>query len=122
MYLAKKLERYYVSCQKTEKKKKANTAPIILVPSSTNARIQEMGFTFILTPDQATKIACHRDTRPNAKLDYTKQIQMRFCLLDTTSEQEDQFPPSVCVKVNEKMCTLPVSFVTFIIFLSSMFN
>lgn len=31
----------------------------------------------------------------------------RFCPLDTTKEQGDEFPPSICVEVNGKMCPLP---------------
>jgi hypothetical protein len=34
---------------------------------------------------------------------------MRFCLLETSCEQDDCFPPGICVKVNGKMCPLPVS-------------
>jgi len=37
------------------------------------------------------------------------QVQMRFCLLETSCEQDDCFPPGICVKVNGKMCPLPVS-------------
>ena len=37
------------------------------------------------------------------------QVQMRFCLQETSCEQEDYFPPSVAVKVNGKLCPLPVS-------------
>ena len=35
---------------------------------------------------------------------------MRFCLLETSCEQEDNFPPNIAVKINDKMCPLPVSF------------
>lgn len=34
---------------------------------------------------------------------------MRFCLLETSCEQEDFFPPGINVKVNGKVCQLPVS-------------
>lgn len=37
------------------------------------------------------------------------QVQMRFCLQETSCEQEDCFPPSIAVKVNGKLCPLPVS-------------
>lgn len=40
---------------------------------------------------------------------YCPQAQLRFCLLETSCEQEDHFPPSVNVKINNKMCPLPVS-------------
>lgn len=33
----------------------------------------------------------------------------RFCLFETSCEQEDNFPSSLCVKVNGKICPLPVS-------------
>jgi hypothetical protein len=40
---------------------------------------------------------------------FVLQVQMRFCLLETSCEQDDCFPPGICVKVNGKMCPLPVS-------------
>ena len=54
--------------------------------------------------------AMNRDVRNPAKPEYLIQVQLRFCLLETTSEQEDCFPPNVQVKVNGKLCQLPVSF------------
>ena len=32
----------------------------------------------------------------------------RFCLLETSCEQDDNFPPNICVRVNGKMAQLPV--------------
>ena len=32
---------------------------------------------------------------------------MRFSLLETSCDQEDNFPSSICVKVNNKLCPLP---------------
>lgn len=80
--------------------------PSSLVPQS-NQRMQEGTFYFHLTPQQATDVASSRDIRPGVKCDYVKQVQMRFCLLETTCEQEDYFPPNVIVKVNNKLCPLP---------------
>ncbi|CAG9766345.1 unnamed protein product [Ceutorhynchus assimilis] len=80
--------------------------PSSLLPT-TNQRMQEQPFYFHLTPQQATDIAISRDTRPGVKCDYLKQVQLRFCLLETTCEQEDCFPPQVIVKVNNKLCPLP---------------
>ena len=34
----------------------------------------------------------------------------RFCLLETSCEQDDLFPHSAGLKVNGKLCQLPVSF------------
>lgn len=79
--------------------------PASLVPSGTG-RYQESAFSFSLTPQQANKIANSRDLRPG-KQDYNVQVQMRFCLLETSCEQEDNFPPNIAVKINDKMCPLP---------------
>ena len=49
-----------------------------------------------------------RDLRPQAKIEYTVQVQMRFCLIDLSKEQDDCFPNSICVRVNGKMAPLPV--------------
>lgn len=49
----------------------------------------------------------YRDIRNPQKPEYLIQVQIRFCLLETTSEQEDNFPPNVTVKVNGKLCQLP---------------
>ncbi|KAG5667878.1 hypothetical protein PVAND_015844 [Polypedilum vanderplanki] len=80
--------------------------PSTLMPAS-QARQQEGTYYFHLTPQQATDIAMNRDIRNPAKPEYLIQVQLRFCLLETTSEQEDCFPPNVQVKVNGKLCQLP---------------
>jgi len=72
-----------------------------------SSRFQEAHFQFQLTPQQATDIASNRDIRMGSKLDYLYQVQLRFCPLDSTAEQGDEFPPSICVQVNSKMCQLP---------------
>lgn len=90
-------------------------APSSLLPQS-NHRIQEGVFYFHLTPVQATEVAISRDIRHGTKCEYSVQVQMRFCQLETTCEQEDFFPPNVVVKVNNKLCPLPVSFKTFQLF------
>ncbi|KAJ0174000.1 hypothetical protein K1T71_010146 [Dendrolimus kikuchii] len=71
-------------------------------------RMQEGTYIFHLTPQQATEIASGKDiVGASNKLDFVIQAQLRFCLLETSCEQEDHFPPSVIVKVNNKMCPLP---------------
>jgi len=72
-----------------------------------SSRFQEAQFQFLLSPEQATNIASNRDIRMGSKLDYLYQIQLRFCQLDPSAEQGDEFPPSICVQVNGKMCPLP---------------
>lgn len=72
--------------------------PCSLQPSGT-ARFQEQKFSFYLSPSQAEEIAgsCYRDG--NGRAEYKKQLQLRFSLLETSCEQDDNFPSSVCVKV-----------------------
>ncbi|XP_029676555.1 E3 SUMO-protein ligase PIAS3 isoform X3 [Formica exsecta] len=80
--------------------------PSSLMPQG-SMRIQENTFLFHLTPQQATDIASARDCRAGSKMDYVVQVQMRFCLQETSCEQEDYFPPNIGVKVNGKVCPLP---------------
>ncbi|XP_022221627.2 E3 SUMO-protein ligase PIAS2 isoform X1 [Drosophila obscura] len=80
--------------------------PSTLVPRSTQ-RVQEVPFYFTLTPQQATEIASNRDIRNSSKVEHAIQVQLRFCLVETSCDQEDCFPPNVNVKVNNKLCQLP---------------
>ncbi|CAK9822377.1 E3 SUMO-protein ligase PIAS3 [Anthophora retusa] len=80
--------------------------PSSLMPQG-SMRLQENTFMFHLTPQQSTDVASSRDCRAGSKMDYMVQIQMRFCLQETSCEQEDCFPPSIAVKVNGKLCPLP---------------
>ncbi|XP_035699021.1 E3 SUMO-protein ligase PIAS2-like isoform X2 [Branchiostoma floridae] len=80
--------------------------PTSLVPRG-NSRFQETYFVFHLTPQQAAHINSSRDIRPGMKPEYNVQVQLRFCLLETSCEQEDHFPPSICVKINGKLSPLP---------------
>ncbi|XP_021340257.1 E3 SUMO-protein ligase PIAS2-like isoform X3 [Mizuhopecten yessoensis] len=80
--------------------------PTSLVPRGTS-KFQETHFNFHLTPQQAQDIAMSRDFRPGAKYEFITQIQLRFSLLETTCEQDDNFPPNICVRINGKMAPLP---------------
>ncbi|XP_034246203.1 E3 SUMO-protein ligase PIAS3 isoform X2 [Thrips palmi] len=80
--------------------------PSTLMPQG-NTRAQETNFVFHLTPFQATEIAMSKDVGPNSKNEFLVQAQMRFCLLETSCDQDDCFPPSILVKVNGKQCSLP---------------
>nr|KAF7427710.1 hypothetical protein H0235_007404 [Vespula pensylvanica] len=80
--------------------------PSSLMPQG-SVRVQENTFMFHLTPQQSTDIASSRDCRAGSKMDYMVQVQMRFCLQETSCEQEDYFPPNIVVKVNGKLCQLP---------------
>jgi len=80
--------------------------PSTLVAKGTG-RFQEAQYQFVLTVQQANDIASNRDIRTTTKVNYVYQVQLRFCPMDTTKEQTDEFPPSICVQVNGKMCPLP---------------
>ncbi|XP_060569919.1 E3 SUMO-protein ligase PIAS2-like isoform X3 [Ruditapes philippinarum] len=80
--------------------------PTSLAPKGPS-RYQETYFVFHLTPQQAQDIAMSRDVRATAKWEYTVQVQLRFCFLETSCEQDDNFPPSICVRVNGKVAQLP---------------
>ncbi|XP_076354598.1 E3 SUMO-protein ligase PIAS2-like isoform X3 [Tachypleus tridentatus] len=75
--------------------------PASLMPSKPG-RFQESVFFFHLTPQQAHDVAMSRGNK-----EYGVQVQLRFCLLETSCAQDDNFPPSICVKVNSKVCPLP---------------
>jgi len=79
--------------------------PCSLQPTG-SARFQEQKFSFILKPSEATAISSSQ-RKVDTRLEYRTQIQMRFSLLETSCEQDDNFPSSICVKVNGKLCPLP---------------
>ncbi|XP_028822715.1 E3 SUMO-protein ligase PIAS1-like isoform X2 [Denticeps clupeoides] len=74
--------------------------------SDSNQRFQETCFAFALTPQQVQQISGSMDIS-GTKCDFTVQVQLRFCLSETSCPQEDHFPSNLCVKVNGKPCSLP---------------
>jgi len=83
-----------------------------LVSTSTGGRVHDANFTFFLTLSQAAEIASSKQFNGNIgfnehKVQYTTQVQMRFCALETGTPQDDLFPPSVNVKVNGWAVPLP---------------
>ncbi|XP_069796709.1 E3 SUMO-protein ligase PIAS3-like isoform X2 [Narcine bancroftii] len=82
------------------------TKPTTLA-SNTGQRFEEAVVTFALTPQQVQQICSSRDLLLGAKGDHTVQVQLRFCLCETSCPQEDYFPPNLFVKVNGKLCPLP---------------
>lgn len=73
------------------------------LPTEGTDRFQETTFYFTLTPQQAQEVAMSR----SASGHYECQILLRFCLLDTSCEQEDYFPQNAAVKLNTKNVPLP---------------
>ncbi|XP_066568128.1 E3 SUMO-protein ligase PIAS2 isoform X3 [Amia ocellicauda] len=84
---------------------------VLIKPSSLGAsniqRFQEKYFIFALTPQQVREVCISRDFFPGGRRDYMVQIQLRFCLAETSCPQEDNFPNSLCIKVNGKVFQLP---------------
>ena len=78
--------------------------PCALQPSGT-ARFQDQKFSFYLSPSQASEIASSSYRDSNGRPEYKRQIQMRFSLLETSCEQDDNFPSSICVKVRTLLAT-----------------
>lgn len=75
--------------------------------SASSQRFEEAHFTFALTPQQVQQILSSRDAVLGARCDHAVQVQLRFCLCETSCPQEDHFPPNLFVKVNGKLCPLP---------------
>ncbi|KAJ8263069.1 hypothetical protein COCON_G00155260 [Conger conger] len=84
---------------------------VLIKPSSLAAssiqRFQEKYFIFALTPQQVREVCISRDFLPGGRRDYMVQIQLRFCLAETSCLQEDNYPNSLCIKVNGKLFPLP---------------
>ncbi|XP_036262035.1 E3 SUMO-protein ligase PIAS2-like isoform X2 [Molothrus ater] len=80
--------------------------PTSLVQSSIQ-RFQEKFFIFALTPQQVREICISRDFLPGGRRDYIVQVQLRLCLAETSCPQEDNYPTSLCIKVNGKLFPLP---------------
>ena len=84
--------------------------PTSLQPTG-QAKFQQQNFSFHLTPQQAEMIqqSGYRDSM--GRPDFKKQVLVRFSLLETSCEQEDNFPLSLCVKVcKERKLTIFLQF------------
>ncbi|XP_047237310.1 E3 SUMO-protein ligase PIAS2 isoform X2 [Girardinichthys multiradiatus] len=81
--------------------------PSSLGTSTAQRYHQEKYFIFALTPQQVREVCISRDFLPGGRRDYMVQIQLRFCLAETSCLQDDNFPNSLCIKVNGKLFPLP---------------
>lgn len=79
--------------------------PVTLVPQ-TSSVCQELGFSFFLTPQQTALISSKNYENQGLGPEST-QIQLRFCWLETSCEQDDNFPPSLNVRINNRILQLP---------------
>lgn len=74
---------------------------------------QETQHSFCLSPSQAGEITNSREVVHSeggyavSKIQYLVQVQLRFCALDSTEEQDDLFPQGLVVKVNGRLVQLP---------------
>ncbi|XP_059406296.1 E3 SUMO-protein ligase PIAS2-like isoform X1 [Carassius carassius] len=85
---------------------------VLIKPSSLGTHAgqrfhHEKYFIFALTPQQVREVCISRDFLPGGRRDYMVQIQLRFCLAETSCPQEDNYPNSLCIKVNGKLFPLP---------------
>ncbi|KAM9817363.1 E3 SUMO-protein ligase PIAS1-like [Neosynchiropus ocellatus] len=78
----------------------------ISLASDSSQQFQETCFTFALTLQQVQQINNSMDVSTST-FDFSVQVQLRFCLSDTSCPQEDHFPSNLCVKVNGKLSNLP---------------
>ncbi|XP_059244645.1 E3 SUMO-protein ligase PIAS4 isoform X2 [Mustela nigripes] len=77
--------------------------PTELVPQNSE-KLQESPCIFALTPRQVELIRNSRELQPGIK---AVQVVLRICYSDTSSPQEDQYPPNIAVKVNHSYCSVP---------------
>lgn len=75
-----------------------------------NVRLSVVGnlYSRTLSPDVCLMLLFSVLRGTSQKCDFSVQVQLRFCLSETSCPQEDHFPPNLCVKVNGKPCNLPV--------------
>ncbi|KAJ8357715.1 hypothetical protein SKAU_G00205090 [Synaphobranchus kaupii] len=67
-------------------------------------KLQDSPCAFELTASQVEQIRNCRELRPSLM---SVQVVLRICYTDATSVQEDQYPPSIAVKVNQFYCHVP---------------
>ncbi|KAG7456818.1 hypothetical protein MATL_G00239970 [Megalops atlanticus] len=67
-------------------------------------KLQDSPCAFELTQSQVDQIRNCRELRPGIK---SIQVVLRICYTDTSSVQEDQYPPNIAVKVNQSYCHVP---------------
>jgi len=84
---------------------------VLLKPASlqaaSNARFQEQSFNFHLSPAQILSINESSFRNSLGRPEYRSQIQIRFSLNETSCQQDDNFPQSISLKVNNRLCALP---------------
>ncbi|XP_042580434.1 E3 SUMO-protein ligase PIAS2-like isoform X2 [Cyprinus carpio] len=81
---------------------------VLIKPSSLGTHAgqrfhHEKYFIFALTPQQVREVCISRDFLPGGRRDYMVQIQLRFCLAETSCPQEDNYPNTPSNKINKNL-------------------
>ncbi|XP_056143580.1 E3 SUMO-protein ligase PIAS2-like [Lampris incognitus] len=83
--------------------------PSPLLAHTVQGGVRKNYFGFALTPQQVQEVCLSKGFLPGGGSDYMVQIQLRVCLSETSCPQEDNFPHSMCIKVNRKPLRWPGS-------------
>lgn len=62
-----------------------------------NDRFKENEYVFYFLPQQVLELQSSTDV----------QVQLRICFLDSSCDQEDELPPSICLKINHVVFNMP---------------
>ncbi|XP_066917300.1 E3 SUMO-protein ligase PIAS2-like isoform X2 [Clytia hemisphaerica] len=88
-----------------------NVIDVLVKPTSlvqkTVVGYQDTDFLFHLTPYQCQLINSSRAYNSKQAIEYTVQIQLRFCLAEVSCVQEDLYPSRCKLSINGKGLTLP---------------
>ncbi|CAB1326628.1 unnamed protein product [Coregonus sp. 'balchen'] len=66
--------------------------------------MQDQEFIIRLTPKQVEQNRNCKELRPGVP---SVQVVLRFCFTESLGYEEDQYPPCLCIRVNQKLIPLP---------------
>ncbi|XP_075245188.1 E3 SUMO-protein ligase PIAS2-like isoform X2 [Convolutriloba macropyga] len=87
--------------------------PLCLAAHNVNSTYQDAYFQFALSANQldqiqkSPRVNVHGQNGSIVDKTYQVQVQMRFCLMETSCDQLDNYPPYINVRVNGKAVELP---------------
>lgn len=87
-----------------------DTVTELMKPTAVNNdanKPQYAKYSFSLTPAQVDQIKKSEVLQEDFVVEYHFQVILRFCLIEITSEQDDNYPMNLVVHVNNKSITLP---------------
>eukprot|EP00794_Sanderia_malayensis_P009945 gene9945-10965_t len=68
---------------------------------------QQIQLVFHLSPLQVQTITHSKSYTLQSRVEFGVQVLLRFCLAETSCQQEDAFPSRCSIKVNGKFCPIP---------------